>query len=104
MQAVFLDKHSLDRDDLDFSFLFSTCEHWKIYDSTSKDEVKERTKNAEIIVSNKVVLDKSVIANAKNLKLICVAATGTNNVDLEFAKSKGIKVCNVRAYGTSSVV
>lgn len=103
MQAVFLDKHSLDKDDLDFSSLLATAENWTFYNSTSKDERCERTKNAEIIVSNKVVLDKEVLENAQNLKLICVAATGTNNVDLEYAKSRGIRVCNVRAYGTHSV-
>ena len=104
MQAVFLDKHSLDKNDLDFTRLLATSSDWKFYDSTSNEEVKARTENAEVIVSNKVVLDKSVISNAQKLKLICVAATGTNNVDIEYAKFKSIQVCNVRAYGTQSVV
>lgn len=103
MQAVFLDKDSLDKNDLDFSHLLAAFSDWQFYDSTSNMEVKERTEHAEVIVSNKVVLDKSVIENAKSLKLICVAATGTNNIDIEYAKSKGIQVCNVRAYGTHSV-
>lgn len=104
MQAVFLDKSSLDKNDIDFSPLLATNYDWQFYDSTATDVVKDRTKNAEVIVSNKVILDKTVIENAHNLKLICVAATGTNNVDIDFAKSKGINVCNVRAYGTQSVV
>lgn len=104
MRAVFLDKLSLDKDDLDFSRLNATSDNWEFYQTTSKDEVEKRTEDAEIIVSNKVVLDKTAIENAKNLKLICVAATGTNNVDLDYAKAKGITVCNVRAYGTQSVV
>ena len=114
MQAVFLDKRSLDKDDLNFEHLLSSCQHscsdtgseaqWTFYDTTAADEVMERTKDAEVIVSNKVVLNKEAIANAQKLKLICVAATGTNNVDTEYAKLKGIRVCNVRAYGTSSVV
>lgn len=103
MQAVFLDKNSLDKNDLDFNSLLATSKNWQFYDSTENGLVKERTKHAEVIVSNKVVLDKTVISNAQNLKLICVAATGTNNVDIEFAKSKGIQICNVRAYGTNSV-
>ena len=103
MQAVFLDKNSLDKNDLDFNSLLATSKNWQFYDSTENGLVKERTKHAEVIVSNKVVLDKTVIANAQNLKLICVAATRTNNVDIEFAKSKGIQICNVRAYGTNSV-
>ena len=103
MQAVFLDKNSLDKNDLDFDSLLAISKNWQFYDSTENGLVKERTKHAEVIVSNKVVLDKAVISNAQNLKLICVAATGTNNVDIEFAKSKGIQICNVRAYGTNSV-
>lgn len=104
MKAVFLDKLSLDKDDLDFSLLLANENSWTFYDRTSSDEVCERTKNAEVIVCNKVKLDKKVIDNAQNLKLICIAATGTNNIDLEYARIKGIRVCNVRAYGTPSVV
>lgn len=104
MKAVFLDKNSLDKNDLDFRRLLATNYDWQFYDSTSNEEVKARTENAEVIVSNKVILDKSVISNAKKLRLICVAATGTNNVDIKYAKSKNIQVCNVRAYGTQSVV
>ena len=104
MQAVFLDKNSLDQNDLDFSALTETAENWTFYDSTEKDERSDRIKHAEIIVSNKVVLDKDVLEKAENVKLICVAATGTNNIDIEYAKSRDIRVCNVRAYGTPSVV
>lgn len=110
MQAVFLDKNSLDKDDLNFDRLLTSCQHcgtevhWTLHDTTVAEEIIERTKDAEIIVTNKVVLNKNVLANAHKLKLICVAATGTNNVDIEYAKEKGIHVCNVRAYGTSSVV
>lgn len=104
MQAVFLDKDSLDRNDLDFGDLLATGHEWQLFDSTSNEDVYERTKDAEVIVSNKVILDEKVISKAQNLKLICVAATGTNNIDLEYAKSVGVKVCNVRAYGTNSVV
>lgn len=103
MKAAFLDKLSLDMEDLDFDGLSATCHDWKIYNKTSPQETILRIKDAEVIVTNKVVLDKTAIAEAKNLKLICVAATGTNNVDLDYAKTKGIQVCNVRAYGTNSV-
>lgn len=103
MKAVFLDKSSLDKEDLDFSVFSKMSVDWDVYEQTSAPDSKERTKDAEIIVSNKVLIDKSVIDNAKNLKLICIAATGTNNVDLDHAKEKGIQVCNVRAYGTNSV-
>lgn len=104
MKAVFLDKLSLDKDDLDFSSLMTNEYNWTFYDQTSINEVCERTKDAEVIVCNKVIVDKKVIDNAQHLKLICIAATGTNNVDLEYARIKGVTVCNVRAYGTPSVV
>jgi len=55
-------------------------------------------------VSNKVVIDSEVIEHGRQLKLICIAATGVNNVDLLAAKHRGIPVCNVRAYATASVV
>jgi glycerate dehydrogenase len=57
-----------------------------------------------LVISNKVVIDRPLMAACKNLRLICVAATGTNNVDLEAAAELGIAVTNVTGYGTASVV
>lgn len=76
----------------------------KIFNTTNSDEVIERVKDADIIITNKVVIDKNVIDNALNLKLIQVAATGTDNIDIEYANSKGIIVKNVVGYSTDSVV
>lgn len=104
MQGVFLDRKSLDLDDLDFSRLDKTVDEWQYYDETNSKQVLQRIINADVVISNKVRLDKAVLEQAEQLKLICIAATGTNNVDLEAAKENGIKVCNVRAYGTASVV
>lgn len=104
MQGVFLDRKSLDLDDLDFSGLDKAVEKWQYYDETSSKQVLQRIINADVVISNKVMLDKAVLEHAEQLKLICIAATGTNNVDLAAAKKKGIQVCNVRAYGTASVV
>ena len=104
MNGVFLDTQSLDIGDLDFKALKKTLPEWQFYDVTNPAQTKERIKNAEVIVSNKVVLDKDTIKSAKKLKLICVAATGTNNVDLVAAKKQNITVCNVTAYATPSVV
>jgi len=103
MKAVFLDKSSLDKEDLDFSEFQKLPVDWNVIEKTSASEILEKTKDAEIIVSNKVIINKAVIDSAKCLKLICIAATGTNNVDLDYAKEKGIQVCNVRCYGTNSV-
>lgn len=68
------------------------------------DQAAERIREAEIVISNKVILDASVLAQADKLKLICVAATGTNNIDIDYCSAHGITVCNVRDYATASVV
>ena len=101
MHAVILDQETLG-DDLDFSPLHTLCK-WNIHPSTDPSEVSERIADADIIVSNKVVIDGTVISRAQSLKLIAVAATGTNNIDLLAAAEAGIPVCNVRGYGGASV-
>jgi glycerate dehydrogenase len=73
------------------------------YHTTSPEQTLERVKEAEIIITSKVVLDKKVIEYANNLKLICVAATGTNNVDIDAALERGIPVKNVKGYSSQSV-
>lgn len=75
-----------------------------VYDTTDPEQVVERIKDCEIIISNKVVLNRSNLQHAPQVKLICVAATGTNNVDLEYTRSKNITVTNVAGYSTHSVV
>ncbi len=73
------------------------------YELTSYEETLNRCKQADIILTNKVVLDKPILSQLDNLKLICVTATGTNIVDIEYAHSRGIKVKNVAGYSTASV-
>ena len=102
--GVFLDRASLDQGDLNFSHLQSSLDEWQIHTASDDQHVEERIRDAEVVVSNKVVLTAGHISRAKRLKLICVAATGTNNVDLAAAQKQGIAVCNVRAYATPSVV
>jgi lactate dehydrogenase-like 2-hydroxyacid dehydrogenase len=74
-----------------------------VYQYTKPDEVSERVGDADIIITNKVVINKNVMDQAKNLKLICVAATGTNNIDMDYAAKKGIAVKNVKGYSTDGV-
>jgi len=74
------------------------------YPTTSADETIERVRDAEVIVTNKVVINDAVMAEASNLKLICVAATGMNNIDHEAAQRRGIIVKNVAGYSTDAVV
>lgn len=73
------------------------------YPSTSPEQVAERVKDADVLIVNKVLTGKNEIDAAPNLKLICVAATGMNNVDIPYANSKGIPVKNAVAYSTDSV-
>jgi len=73
------------------------------YDLTLKDEVAERIKDANIVLTNKVVLNSENLKNATELELICETATGYNNIDIEYAKEKNIAVTNVNGYSTTTV-
>lgn len=103
MHGVFLDRASLDLGDLDFSALTHALDRFTGYAATAADEVAVRIRGADIVIVNKVVLDAATLATAAALKLICVAATGTNNVDLDAARARGIPVVNCRGYGTPAV-
>ncbi|MDD5211162.1 MAG: D-2-hydroxyacid dehydrogenase [Sulfuricurvum sp.] len=74
------------------------------YTTTSADEIIDRVGDAEVIVTNKVVINDAVMQAAPNLKLICVAATGMNNIDHDTAGRRGITVKNVAGYSTDAVV
>ena len=75
----------------------------EIYDNTSVDELYPRISSAEILIINKIKLTEKALKSAPNLKLICVFATGYDNIDIKTAKELGIAVCNVPAYSTDSV-
>jgi glycerate dehydrogenase len=104
MRGVFLDSATVDRHDLDLGALKSSLPDWSIRSTTPVNEIGEAIQNADIVISNKVPLNRETIQQAESLKLICVAATGTNNVDLAVAAEQKITVCNVRGYATTSVV
>ena len=74
-----------------------------LYEKTKAEEVEERVKDASIILTNKVVLNKDNLKNAEKLEIICETATGFNNIDTEYAKSKNIAVTNVAGYSTPTV-
>ncbi|MGL5417133.1 MAG: D-2-hydroxyacid dehydrogenase [Clostridium sp.] len=75
-----------------------------VYRTTSNDERIERVRDAHIILTNKVIIDKEVIDSCKNLEIICETATGFNNIDIGYAKEKNIAVTNVAGYSTPTVV
>ncbi len=104
LNGVILDLASIDRGDLDLSCLEAACPRWQTHPRTGPAQTAERIHDARIVVSNKVLLDRPVLESAPELKLICIAATGTNNVDLTAAQELGIAVCNVVGYATPAVV
>ena len=89
--------------DLDFNSIQRLGEV-KIYDVTMQEDVVERIKDAEVLILNKVKLNRENLPYAKNLKLICITATGFDNVDLEYCREHNIAVCNVTGYSRDSVV
>ncbi|WJW76015.1 D-2-hydroxyacid dehydrogenase [Thiohalobacter sp. IOR34] len=102
-RGVFLDLDSLHPADLDLGHLLGTLPDWDLHDHTPPGLTLERLRGHQIVVSNKCRLDATTLAAAPELRLVCIAATGSNNVDLEAARKLGIRVCNVRGYATASV-
>ena len=74
------------------------------YDTTLENEVSDRIKDANIVLTNKVVLNRENLIEAKNLEFIAEVATGFNNIDIDYAKERGIAVANVAGYSTTAVV
>ncbi|HBJ1645622.1 TPA: D-2-hydroxyacid dehydrogenase [Clostridium botulinum] len=99
-QIVVLDGKTLGN--VDFSKL-NEFGNVTYYDLTSSNEVEERIKNANIVLTNKVVLTENNLKSAKNLELICEMATGFNNIDVNYAKENNIAVTNVAGYSTNTV-
>lgn len=97
---VFLDEYSLGGAD---THALRTLGNYTSYDTTEPDQIVARCLEADIVITNKVVLDRTVLASLPRLRLICIAATGMNNVDLDAARERGIVVKNVAGYSTHSV-
>lgn len=99
MKTVVLDGKTLG-DDVDLTVLGDDL---TVYGTTSPDLISERIADNEAVIVNKIKLNEGNLCSAENLKLICVAATGYDNIDTEYCKSRGIAVCNVCGYSTESV-
>ncbi len=101
MNIVLLDRETIPAH---ICFPALSFEHqWLEHAFTPAKDVAARIEHAVVVISNKVRLDESNLVNAKQLKLIVVAATGVNNVDLDYCRKQGIAVCNVQGYATRSV-
>ena len=101
MKIVFLDVKTIG-EDIDLSAYDELGEVVK-YSFSSPEEVPARVTDADVIILNKVPVNEQTIGTAKNLKLVCVTATGTNNLDKEYLDSKGIAWRNVAGYSTETV-
>lgn len=101
MKIAFLDAATMG----DVSFEpFEKLGDFTRYENSTPEEARERVRDLDVLLINKVIVDKELIDSAPDLKLICIAATGVNNIDVEYAASKGIPVRNAVGYSTDSVV
>ena len=103
MKGVILDADTLGQD-VCLDDLYGVVPRWDIHGSTAAAELPERLAGADLVLSNKVVLDGEAIRGATGLQYIGVLATGTNNIDVDAARQQGIPVCNAVRYCTASVV
>lgn len=103
LSAVFLDHASLDQGDLDMHALHASASHLTLHAATAPEQVLAHIADHQVVITNKVVIDEQVMQACPQLQLILIAATGTNNVDLQAAQRRGIAVYNCQAYGTPSV-
>ncbi len=101
MKIILLDAKTLG-DDIPLS-VFSQIGEFVSYPKTRSEEAPERIADADVIVTNKVKLGADILRHAPNLKLICVTATGYDNIDTDYCKKNGIAVCNVKGYSTECV-
>ena len=101
MKIVFLDASTVGN--VPNRSVFEKMGDFTSFETTFPNERLEHIGDADIVITNKVVIDREIMSDSPNLKLICIAATGMNNVDLEYAEEKGIKVKNAVGYSSESV-
>lgn len=101
MKIVFLDAATMG--DVSFAAI-ERLGDLTLYASSTPEEAKERVKDCDVLIINKILVTPELIDAAPSLKLICESATGVNNIDMEYAAAKGIPVRNAVGYSTESVV
>ncbi|MDF2472286.1 MAG: D-isomer specific 2-hydroxyacid dehydrogenase NAD-binding [Anaerocolumna sp.] len=102
MKIVIMEADTLGND-VDLS-IFNEFGEVLIYNKSVSEENAKRIEDADVILANKIAMNEDLLKNAKNLKLICLSATGTNNVDIKYTNERNIVVANVKGYSTKSVV
>lgn len=101
MKIVMLDRNSLGMD-MDIS-IFERLGEFEAYPVAEREKCKNWIKDADVVIFNKTVMDEDMLKEAKQVKLLCVTATGYDNIDLNYVRQKGIAVSNVRDYSTPAV-
>lgn len=101
MKLTFLDAQTIGAD-IDLS-VFEKFGEFVVYKSTAPDEIVERAADSDVIIVNKLKLGRQNLPDCKNVKLICLTATGFDNIDTEYCREAGIAVCNVVGYSTQNV-
>ena len=101
MKIVILEAQTIGKD-IDMN-IFNNMGETTIYSLTKREELEERMQGFDVAIVNKSICDEKLLSNCKDLKLICVTATGFDNIDIEYCKKNNIAVCNVPAYSTQSV-
>jgi len=102
MKIVMLDRNSIGMD-INVE-LFQKLGEFKEYNTADVETTKEYIKDADVLVFNKTVMNENLLKDAPNVKLLCVTATGYDNIDVPYAKSRGIAACNIKDYSTPAVV
>jgi glycerate dehydrogenase len=103
LKTVFLDYDTVSGGDLDTTGLREAADDLTLY-AADESKIAERIRDADVVLLNAIPLTRELLFGASRLKLVALAATGTDNIDLTAARERGIAVCNVRAYCTASVV
>ncbi|HMB59527.1 MAG TPA: D-2-hydroxyacid dehydrogenase [Xanthomonadales bacterium] len=102
-RGVFLDLETVQRGDLNLDHLERCLPAWQWHEFSEADDIPGRIARANVVVTNKCVLSRGVLSAAPSLRLVALAATGSNNVDLDAAAELGIAVCNIRNYASDAV-
>lgn len=102
MKIVMLDRNSIGFD-IDVE-LFAKLGDFEYHNTADAETSKALIKDAEVVIFNKTKMNEEMLADAPNVKLLCVTATGFDNIDLEYVKKRGIAACNIKGYSTPAVV
>ncbi len=103
MKGIFLDAMTVDYLNMDLSVINSVLSDFQVNNATNLDAVLAQITGKQVVISNKVVLNRDILTSSSDLQLVCVAATGMNNIDLQAAIDNNIVVCNVERYASESV-